>query len=181
MFIYEPMDPLSIFSMDITNLDVRSENFTLEYYLFYLEHYGNHFITIKRRDSKETISSLFSHPIIGYIFGKPEIKTLLCMHISALSVAPSYRTSGLGSELLRLIEENGNKLGAYFSDLYVRSQNAVATGFYTKKGYVLYRKVHMYYADPVEDAWDMRKSLKADPNKECMTGGRDIHSDCLFQ
>lgn len=172
MFTYEPMAPLDIFRLDLVNLDRKSENFTLDYYLSYLQQHPGDFITVQHR-----VPGLSA--ICGYIFGKLELKTLVCMHVSALSVAPAYRAGGLGTALLDLFEHNGNCLGAAFSDLYVRACNAVAIAFYMRNGYVIYRRVFDYYGGPVEDACDMRKPLLADPNGTCVVGGHDIHGSFL--
>lgn len=42
----------------------------------------------------------------------------------------------------------------------------LAVNMYKKMGYVVYRTVIRYYGD--EDAYDMRKALKRDTNKESM-------------
>lgn len=41
------MRPDDIFSMDLTNLDSNTENFTLDYYLEYISYYPEYFITIR--------------------------------------------------------------------------------------------------------------------------------------
>ena len=77
MFIYEPMTAEDIFSLDVANLDGKSENFTFEYYLHYLENYKNDFITARCMFWPEYIKDsdmLYTNPIIGYIFGKKETK-----------------------------------------------------------------------------------------------------------
>ena len=59
---------------------------------------------------------------------------------------------------------------AWFVDLFVRSSNKVAIEMYKKLGYSTYRTVDKYYSDdtnqPAEDAFDMRKSMPRDVNKE---------------
>lgn len=193
MYIYEPMSPLDIFRMDRPNLDRKSENFTFEYYLFYLLHHGENFITIKRfensmpgnmhqRDGQQVQdweSLRHRDLIIGYVFGKVETKDRLCIHVSALSVSPAHRASGLGSQLMQQIERNGNAIGAQFCDLYVREQNLTAVGFYIKNGYSTYRKVIDYYVSPHENALDMRKPLAADADRSSILGGTDIHGSML--
>jgi N-terminal acetyltransferase B complex catalytic subunit len=58
-------------------------------------------------------------------------------------------------------------------DLFVRKSNGRAIGFYEKNGYSVFRVVKDYYGDNVsdptaagEDAYDMRKSLKRDVDRE---------------
>lgn len=179
MFIYEPMSPVDIFSMDIANLDSKSENFTLDYYLYYMAHHPFEFVSLRQFSTAGRCQPLMENPVIGYIFGKLEVKEKLCMHVSALSIGPAFRTAGLGTALLLLLELNGNNLSACFSDLYVRDSNYVAANFYKKNGYSVYRKVLGYYGGPIEDAYDMRKPLLADPEGECLKNGQDIYSTDL--
>lgn len=211
MFTYEPMTSEDIFAMDIANLDGKSENFTFDYYLCYLEIHPADFITVRRfsgsnpgtrhcrtstdendlgagilpnkriqPDARAHPTLLGTAPVVGYIFGKLELKGMLCMHLSALSVGPAYRSLGFGTALLRLFEANGDSHGASFSDLYVREHNAVAVSFYIKNGYSIYRMVIDYYGSPVENACDMRKPLAKDTLRESIIRGRDIHSSELM-
>ncbi|KAI4291979.1 N-terminal acetyltransferase B complex catalytic subunit [Pancytospora philotis] len=185
MHVLEPMTPLDLFSLDTTNLDRNSENFTLDYYLTYLHTNPEHFITIKRFDGNaepvpaQPSTLVLRGPVLGYIFGKVEMKDKLCMHISALSISPGCRNSGLGALMLRHIESNGNSCAAHFADLYVRKSNSVAVEFYKRNGYAVYRHVFDYYAMPIEDAYDMRKPLEADTNGSTLLGGQDIHGNFL--
>lgn len=196
MFTYQPMSPEDIFSLDVANMDRKSENFTFEYYLYYLQNQPDHFITIRRYDPAHRYekvvntggiapqgrgavvrpSSLSMNPVIAYIFGKLEIKDQdqLCIHISGLTVSPSCRTNGLGSALLRYFHHNGNCARALFSDLFVRASNTVAIGFYERNGYCIYRRVMEYYGSPTEDAYDMRRPLDADCSGQSLLGGVDI-------
>ena len=71
-----------------------------------------------------------------------------------------------------------NVYNAYFVDLFVRSSNALAISMYEKFGYVKYRRVLGYYTglEDSEDAWDMRKALRRDVNKESVVPlDRPIH------
>jgi len=55
----------------------------------------------------------------------------------------------------------------YFVDLYVRMSNTLAINMYKNFGYTVYRQVIGYYSGPSgEDAYDMRKALARDVNKE---------------
>lgn len=94
-------------------------------------------------------------------------------HITALTVSPAYRRTGLGSILTRMLEQEADVGKAYFMDLFVRRSNQRAIDFYKKNGYSVFRVVRDYYGDNVndptalgEDAYDMRKSMKRDPNGE---------------
>jgi N-terminal acetyltransferase B complex catalytic subunit len=99
-------------------------------------------------------------------------------HITALTVSPAYRRSGVGSVLTKLLEEEGDVGNGWFMDLFVRRSNARAITFYKKHGYSVFRVVKDYYGDDVndptadgEDAFDMRKSMKRD------TKGEHVRSD----
>lgn len=179
MFVYEPMLPEDIFSLDLANLDRKSENFTFEYYLSYLQHHPYDFFTIRQAYPEATgrnSEMLYTSSIIAYIFGKKEMKEKLCLHLSAISVAPSYRAMKLGTLLLEIFETAGDAYGAYFTDLFVRASNQTAIRFYERNGYKIYRKIFDYYGTPEEDAYDMRKSLSKDPLKQMMINGVNVHS-----
>ncbi|KAI5148171.1 N-terminal acetyltransferase B complex catalytic subunit [Enteropsectra breve] len=184
MYIYEPMSAEDIFTMDIANMDGKSENFTADYYLSYLKNHSDSFITIRKYGggseefNNESLS--YRNPVIGYIFGKMEYKEHLCMHLSALSIGPSYRSIGFGRTLLLFLEQIGNNKRAYFSDLFVRASNSVAISFYKGIGYEVYRTIYDYYGDPDEDAYDMRKPLLRDKDRTTLQGGQDIRADALY-
>lgn len=94
-------------------------------------------------------------------------------HITALTVSPAYRRTGIGSILTKQLEEQGDVGKGYFMDLFVRKSNERAIKFYRRNGYSVFRVVRDYYGDNVsdptalgEDAYDMRKSMKRDPKGE---------------
>jgi len=176
MIIYEPVFPADILSFDLANLDSKSENFTFDYYLDYFLKNQSHFFAAKLFGGQPHSPShmIYTNPVVGYIFGKKELKEKLCLHLSALSVAPSYRKLKIGSKLMRLFEENGDSVNAWFSDLFVRESNAAAILFYKKLGYELYRKIFSYYSYPAEDAFEMRKSLQKDVEKTCQIRVKDV-------
>ena len=85
-----------------------------------------------------------------------------------MTVAPQYRRLGLATILMKYLEWVSEEVhNGYFVDLYVRPSNRVAVNMYKQLGYVVYRTVIDYYCG-LEDAYDMRKSLKRDPKKESM-------------
>lgn len=182
MYVFEPMMPEDILSLDIANLDDKSENFTFEYYLGYLLDHGADFFTVRSFGGAQSLQNtcmIYSNPVLGYIFGMREFKDRMCFHLSALSIGPPLRMLGLGSYLMRLFEENGNIYRAWFTDLYVRMSNTRAVSFYRKNGFVVHRRVLEYYCAPEEDALDMRKSLRADSKKECEVPGKNLHAFLL--
>lgn len=88
-------------------------------------------------------------------------------HVTALTVAPEYRRSGVAAKLMKGLEQVSEKKDAYFVDLFVRVSNRIAVDFYKRLGYSVYRRVLEYYSgDPDEDAFDMRKALPRDKHKK---------------
>lgn len=182
MFSFVSMRPADLLSMDIANLDGKSENFSLGYYLDYLLEFPDDFIAVRAvHNPSANLSDLaYTVPVLGYIFGKLENKQYDCIHVSALSVGPPYRKMGIASELMRIIEMNGNFYGVFFADLYVRNSNNTAVEFYKRNGYETYRIVFRYYSEPDENALDMRKPLIKDINRISMQGGKNINVAFLW-
>ncbi len=104
------------------------------------------------------------------MLGKSEgIGKLWHGHVSAVTVAPTYRRIGLAKTLMDDLEYLSKDVyNAYFVDLFVRSSNTLAINMYEKFGYVKYRRVLSYYsgANDTEDAFDMRKALSRDVDRE---------------
>ncbi|AFN83411.1 ribosomal-protein-alanine acetyltransferase [Encephalitozoon romaleae SJ-2008] len=180
MYKVEPMLPSDIFSLDWVNLDEKSESFPLSYYLYYLVNHGEDCIVIPSLPEYKT-SFTYKRNVCAYMIGKLEEKDgFINAHISAVSVAPSYRKNRFGRLCMSVIEKSGDVYNAHFADLYVREGNITAIEFYKKLGYAVYRKVFNYYVDgDGENALDMRKSLKMDRNKVCMARGADIQASEL--
>jgi len=175
MIVYEPMLPIDILGLDTTNLDLMSENFTFGYYMGYLLTHPYDFFTVRHfKPALLPTTAIMGNPVLAYAFGKRESKEKLCYHLSAISVAPCLRASGVGSELMRHFEATGNSHEACFIDLYVRMSNTGAIAFYKRLGYVTYRTVFNYYWYPNDHALDMRLSLKNDMERRLMVPGKDI-------
>jgi N-terminal acetyltransferase B complex catalytic subunit len=89
-------------------------------------------------------------------FGYSECETLCC----------SYR---LLDGVHLLAAQEAVLKHTYFVDLFVRASNSLAIQMYTQLGYVIYRTVLGYYNGEIpKDAYDMRKSLPRDVDKEAM-------------
>jgi N-terminal acetyltransferase B complex catalytic subunit len=90
---------------------------------------------------------------MGYILGKVEgTGEQWHGHVTAVTVAPSYRRQRLAEKLMDLLEDITIKVhNAYFVDLFVRASNTAAITMYEKFGYSVYRRVLEYYSDS-EDA-----------------------------
>lgn len=80
-------------------------------------------------------------------------------HVTAVTVAPSYRRLGLAKTMMDELERiTDDTYKGYFVDLYVRVSNELAIGMYERLGYSVYRTVIDYYSgsrpgDPDEDAY----------------------------
>jgi N-terminal acetyltransferase B complex catalytic subunit len=88
--------------------------------------------------------------------------------VTAVTVAPEFRRLGQARSLMDFLEAESERADCKFVDLYVRKSNKLAIAMYQRLGYVVYRQVIGYYSDNGEDAFDMRKSLAADPKRFCM-------------
>ena len=73
-------------------------------------------------------------------------------HVTAVTVAPSYRRLGLAKTMMSELERVTDTLyKGYFVDLFVRVSNDVAIGMYERLGYSVYRRVEKYYSGNVGD------------------------------
>ena len=94
-------------------------------------------------------------------------------HITALTVAPEARRLGIGKILTTQLEVAADANEAWFVDLFVRRSNDRAIAFYESAGYSVFRVVKDYYGDhatdpnrDTEDAFDMRKAMKRDTDRQ---------------
>lgn len=184
MYKVEPFLPEDIFSLDLVNLDVTTDNYTFLYYLQYHLDHSEQMLAIKTENIQSDYF-IHSNKIVGYVIGKIEeqkYKGMLSvlknkkgdsMHISVISIAPSHRKNGLATYLCTILEKKIPDV--LFVDLFVRISNHKAIAFYEKMGYVKFRKIFFYYNSPEEDAWDMRKFIKSTPSK-----GKDVSVKDLF-
>jgi len=101
--------------------------------------------------------------MMGYMIGKAEGEGEDWHgHVSAVTVAPSFRRTGLGRKIMDDMETVTAAVhDAYFVDLFVRESNVIAKEMYKALGYIVYRTVLGYYRDPKrsENALDMRKAM----------------------
>lgn len=183
MIIIEPILPKDLLSLDITNLDKKTENYSFSYYMQYFIFHPYDFYSVRSFSSRcDSISSMiYTNPVLGYVLGRREVKEKVCLHLSGLSVSPALRKFKIGTQLMKIFEMNGNSYKTWFIDLFVRKSNPTAISFYRKLGYVIYRTVFNYYISPNDDAYDMRKSLAIDIGKECEVPDKDIQSYELEQ
>lgn len=143
------------------NLDCWTEMYTTSFYTTYL---------IKDPDLCVVAQSV-SGSLAGYLLAKVEgTGDEWHSHISAISVSPEFRRCGVAKRLLDYFERVSEDVHqCFFADLYVRVTNEVAIEMYKRRGYEVYRTVVGYYSGE-EDAFDMRKPLKRDCDKESLLG-----------
>jgi N-terminal acetyltransferase B complex catalytic subunit len=147
-----------LFAYNDVNTDALTETFNLNFYLSYLARWPEYFTTAEGPGG--------SAPT-GYVMGKAEGRGERWHgHVTAVTVAPSYRRMGLAKKLMRELEDVSEKVhDGYFVDLFVRRSNVNAIAMYEGMGYVVYRRVLNYYMGE-EDALDMRKALPRDVEKK---------------
>lgn len=148
-----------LFRFNNINLDVLTETYNMPFYLQYISQWPEAFTVAEGPDGS----------LMGYMLGKAEgMGKLWHGHVSAVTVAPTYRRLGLARTLMEDLDKLSTDVyNAHFVDLFVRASNGLAISMYESFGYVKYRRVLGYYSgDDAEDAWDMRKALPRDKNKE---------------
>ncbi|RIB24628.1 N-acetyltransferase [Gigaspora rosea] len=150
-----------LFKFNNVNLDFLTETYNISFYLSYLARWPDLFCVQESPNGA----------MMGYIMGKAEGRGKEWHgHVTAITVASEYRRIGLADGMMKLLESVSDKIyNGYFVDLFVRVSNTVAIGMYKKFGYSVYRRVIGYYSsgdNNEEDAFDMRKPLPRDVNKE---------------
>ncbi len=94
-------------------------------------------------------------------------------HITAVTVAPEARRTGIGRLLSRHVEVVADANNAWFVDLFVRSTNYKAIEFYKSMGYSIFRVVKEYYTEHSSDpSQPLRGRLRhAEADAERRQGG----------
>ncbi|KAG0000745.1 N-terminal acetyltransferase [Entomortierella chlamydospora] len=148
-----------LFNFNAINLDSLTETYNISFYLSYLARWPDLF----------SVQCTPSSTLMAYVMGKAEgTGTDWHGHVTAITVAPEYRRLGLAQGMMALLERVSEyPYDGYFVDLFVRRSNKVAIEMYTQLGYSIYRTVNKYYnGETTEDAFDMRKPLKRDVNRQ---------------
>mmetsp|Transcript_25400 Transcript_25400/g.40614 ORF Transcript_25400/g.40614 Transcript_25400/m.40614 type:complete len:175 (+) Transcript_25400:186-710(+) len=156
-----------LFTYNDVNTDAFTETFNLQFYLGYLATWPEYFSTAQGPAGNT----------LGYVMGKVEGKgDNWHGHVTAVTVAPSYRRQGLAKKLMGELEGISEKMhDGFFVDLFVRKSNSNAITMYQGLGYTVFRTVLNYYAGQ-EDAYDMRKALPRDVEKRSVVPlTRPIH------
>ncbi len=147
-----------LFRFNPVNLDPLTETYGVGFYLQYLARWPEYFL----------VAESPSNEIMGYVMGKAEgNKEDWHGHVTAVTCSPNHRRLGLAARLMAALEEISEKKLCYFVDLFVRVSNQVAITMYKNLGYTVYRTVLQYYSgEQDEDAYDMRKALSRDIDKQ---------------
>ncbi|KAG5476863.1 hypothetical protein LSCM1_05195 [Leishmania martiniquensis] len=160
MTSYRSMTLCDTLTFNYVNLDHLTETYHTSFYGEYMTHWPEY-------------QRICVHPTTGismaYTLGKCEGEGEDHHgHVSAVSVAPTFRRVALGETLMAELEQVSEYVhNAYFVDLFVRKSNKVAQEMYDRLGYIVYRTVLGYYhgdgpKGPFkndEDALDMRLAL----------------------
>ncbi|CEL99543.1 unnamed protein product [Vitrella brassicaformis CCMP3155] len=154
-----------LFKFNNVNLDAFTETFRTDFYLHYLTNWPECCVVAATPDDT----------IAGYIIGKVEgSNDSWHGHVTALSIAPDFRKTGLAQRLMAYLEDVCDRIhGCFFMDLFVRPSNTVAVRFYRKLGYVVWRVVSGYYSGS-EDAYDMRRPLARDRDGKSIADAHDF-------
>ncbi len=98
--------------------------------------------------------------VIGYVIGLIELRCREFLgHVISIAVHPLYRGLGIGSRLLKALEERLASRGVQRIFLEVDVLNEPAIDFYRKHGYVISGVLKNYYG--VSDAYVMIKEVRA--------------------
>mmetsp|Transcript_28964 Transcript_28964/g.21556 ORF Transcript_28964/g.21556 Transcript_28964/m.21556 type:complete len:185 (+) Transcript_28964:1-555(+) len=166
MVTIRPINMFDLLKYNNVNLDILTETFYTSFYGQYLSKWQEYCVV-----AENSVSMLQ-----GYLLGKvegdknSEAKKNWHGHVSAVTVAPDFRRSGLARSLMDYLEEVTDKRhNGFFVDLFVRPSNVVAINMYKNLGYIVYRTVVGYYNgtgdESTEDAYDMRKAMPRDKEK----------------
>jgi N-terminal acetyltransferase B complex catalytic subunit len=146
-----------LFLISRVNLDKLTETYQMPFYQQYLATWPEY----------NAVAVAPSGACMGYVLGKVEGSGPLWHgHVTAVTVAPGFRRLGLARALMARLELISEAVhDGYFVDLFVRVSNTIAQRMYEAFGYTVFRRVLDYYSGE-EDAFDMRKALKRDVNRE---------------
>lgn len=162
MTTLRPLRMDDLFKFNNINLDVLAETCNVPFCLQHISQWPEAFAVAEAPDGS----------LVGHMLGKAEgMGKLWHGHVSAVTVAPTCRRLGLARTLMEDLDKLSTDVhDAHFVDLFVRASNGLAIGMCESFGCVKCRRVlGCHSGDDAEDAWDMRKALPRDKNKESTT------------
>jgi len=146
-----------LMEMQACNLACLPENYQMKYYFYHILSWPQ-LLYVAEDNSKK---------IVGYVLAKmEEDATESHGHITSLAVLRSHRKLGLATRLMLAAEHDMVEcFDAEYVSLHVRKSNRAAFHLYNETlGFKVHDVEAKYYADD-EDAYDMRKDLRAHPLK----------------
>jgi ribosomal protein S18 acetylase RimI-like enzyme len=146
-----------LLAMQSCNLMCLPENYQMKYYFYHILSWPQLLYVAEDYNKK----------IVGYVLAKMEEESTECHgHITSLAVLRTHRKLGLATKLMTAAQQAMQEVfGAEYVSLHVRKSNRAAFHLYTETlGYKINDIEAKYYADS-EDAYDMRKTLKAKSEK----------------
>jgi ribosomal protein S18 acetylase RimI-like enzyme len=146
-----------LLAMQSCNLMCLPENYQMKYYFYHILSWPQLLYVAEDYNKK----------IVGYVLAKMEEESTECHgHITSLAVLRTHRKLGLATKLMNAAQQAMQEVfGAEYVSLHVRKSNRAAFHLYTETlGYKINDIEAKYYADS-EDAYDMRKMLKAKSEK----------------
>eukprot|EP00440_Ansanella_granifera_P045491 gb/GFBE01049285.1/.p1 GENE.gb/GFBE01049285.1/~~gb/GFBE01049285.1/.p1 ORF type:complete len:222 (+),score=96.58 gb/GFBE01049285.1/:1-666(+) len=155
--------------MQACNLCCLPENYQMKYYLYHALSWPQ----------LPQVAVDGQNRIVGYVLAKMEEDTEeVHGHITSLAVMRSYRRLGIATNLMRAsIATMEECFNAEFVSLHVRYTNRAAFSLYSQTlGFEIQDIEKGYYADK-EDAYDMRKTLKAGFAKQEAEKGKKKNKD----
>ncbi|MCX8171171.1 MAG: GNAT family N-acetyltransferase [Candidatus Bathyarchaeota archaeon] len=121
--------------------------YDIEVECFHEDAFPLHFMEQFIEDSKFiTLVAILENKIVGFITASIEIyKGERVGHVYSINVKPEYRRRGVGSHLLKSMEENLRRSGARACYLEARKDNVAAVNLYLKHKYVTVSILRNYY------------------------------------
>ena len=165
VYSFRPMEFTDLWTFNNVNVDRMTETYGTDFYSnYFLKESWSEYAVIARHGPTGVVC--------GYMLGKAEGENQDWHgHISAVTIAPAFRRTGLARRLMEGVERISAECHqAYFVDLFVRNSNVAAQKMYEQLGYIKYRTVLGYYSDGPpgatgaarqrgEDAMDLRKAM----------------------
>eukprot|EP00931_Biecheleriopsis_adriatica_P118143 TRINITY_DN935_c0_g1_i3.p1 TRINITY_DN935_c0_g1~~TRINITY_DN935_c0_g1_i3.p1 ORF type:complete len:223 (+),score=66.52 TRINITY_DN935_c0_g1_i3:71-739(+) len=155
--------------MQACNLQCLPENYQMKYYLYHALSWPQ----------LPQVAVDGSNRIVGYVLAKMEEDSEeVHGHITSLAVMRSYRRLGIATALMKAsIATMEECFNSEFVSLHVRYTNRAAFSLYSQTlGFEIQDIEKGYYADN-EDAYDMRKTLKAGVAKQEAEKGKKKNKD----
>ncbi|KAE8660729.1 N-alpha-acetyltransferase 11 [Hibiscus syriacus] len=171
-----------LLAMQACNLLCLPENYQMKYYLYHILSWPQFLY----------VAEDYNGRIVGYVLAKMDEESNECHgHITSLAVLRTHRKLGLATKLMNAAQAAMEQVSLLFTfflplfdsyrlpnfkimqvfeaeyvSLHVRKSNRAAFNLYTQTlGYKIHDVEAKYYADG-EDAYDMRKQLKAKPSHQ---------------